>query len=58
MAMSFVQGESGFPYFSKCDFRYLCGVPLHEIDVALCEVPDFEVKFILEQVCITLDTSI
>ena len=58
MAMSFVQGGSGFPFFSKCVFRYLCGVPLHDIDVELCEVPDFEVKFILEQVCIVLYKNI
>ena len=50
MAMAIVQGGSGFPFFASSVYAYLCGSPLAAIKVPTEEVPNFEVKVLLDQV--------
>ena len=50
MAVSIVQGGSGFPFFSECMFKYLCGADIRSIRISLCEVPHYSVKTLLEKV--------
>ncbi len=52
--MSLAQGGSGFPFFASCVFKYLRGDKIYDINVPLSEVPDPEVKAILEKVCVPL----
>ena len=48
MAISLVQGGSGFPFFAPPVYQYLCGVEMPTIE--LQDVPNFEVISLLEKV--------
>ena len=50
MAMSLVQGGSGFPYMAPPMYDYLCGVEIPSIKVAIDDVPSCEVRQLLQQV--------
>ena len=50
MAMSIGQEGSGFPYFSRSVYKYLCGVNPMNIEVEVEDVPDFDVKNLLHKV--------
>ena len=40
MAMSLEQEGSGFPYFSRSVYQYLCGLSPTEINVTVDDVPN------------------
>ena len=50
VAMSVVQGGSGVHGLSPSVYNYLSGVPVSDIIVSVTEVPDPEVKELLEKV--------
>ena len=50
VAMSLAQGGSGFPFFAPSVFKYLKGDSIYGISVPVCEVPDMEVRAVLEKV--------
>lgn len=50
MAMSLAQDGSGFPYFSPSVYLYLCGLSPTAINVTVDDVPDYEVRGIIQQV--------
>lgn len=54
MAMSLAQGGSGFPFFSPCVFKYLCGVDISSIPIQHNQVPDPDAMELLEKVCLVL----
>ena len=51
MAASVVQGGSGLHIFNRSVFKYICGKDLATITPEISEVPDREVRDIMEQVC-------
>lgn len=50
MAMSLVQGGSGFPFFAPPMYQYLCGMEMSSIAVSTQDVPNLEVLSLLEKV--------
>ena len=48
--MSIVQGGSGLRSLSNSVYTYISGTPLADIDVSTREVPDLEVKEMLDKV--------
>ena len=50
MAMALVHANSGFPFLAKSTYDYLCDVPLASIDICESEVPNYEVKALLQKV--------
>lgn len=50
IAISLVNGGSGFPYMAPPMYQYLCGVDMSENKVSLEDVPSFEVKEMLQKV--------
>ncbi len=46
--------ESGFPFFASCVFKHLGGDRIYDLNVPLSEVPDPEVRAVLETVCVPL----
>lgn len=48
--MSFVQGGAGLHWFSASVYNYLTGVKVADIIVDISEVPDYEVKEMLNKV--------
>jgi hypothetical protein len=50
MAMSLVHGGSGFPFFAPPMYQYLCGMEVSSIDVRMEDVPNLEVRSLLEKV--------
>lgn len=51
IAASVVQGGSGLHLFNAAVYQYLCGNEVSTITPKMEEVPDREVKDVLEQVC-------
>ena len=49
MALSLVQGGSGFPYLAPPVFKYLCGQDIAEIRVAIEDVPNIEVHVFVKK---------
>ena len=49
--MGITQGASGFCFFATSLYSYLCGADIADIEVPDSEVPNLEVKFLLDQVC-------
>ena len=45
-----VQGGSGLHIFNSCVYKYLRGLDLTSIRPSLCEIPDAEVRLLLDQV--------
>lgn len=52
MAMSIANGGSGFLYMGMAMYQYLCGLNMADIAVADEEVPNHEVRMLLQEVCI------
>ena len=50
MAMSLAQHGSGFPFFGKSTFRYLCGEDTANIEVVNEETPDPVIRNLIKQV--------
>lgn len=50
VAASVVQGGSGLHIFNNSVYEYLCGVALTSIRPSVCEIPDAEVRTILDEV--------
>ena len=50
MALCLMQGGGGFPFLSKSIYDYSCGIPLSSIKVLTTEVPNYEVKVLLDKV--------
>lgn len=50
--MSLIQGGSGFPFFAKSFYDYICGRDICSIDPALEEIPDVQLKATLTEVYI------
>jgi len=50
MAMSLVQGGSGFPFLAPPMYDYLCGREISTIEVCMQDVPNLEVLSLLEKV--------
>ena len=48
--MTIVNCGSGYPLFAPSVFSYLCSVPLMDIIVSNDEVPDHEIKELINQV--------
>ena len=51
MAVSVVQGGSGLHLFNSSVYKYLCGNDASTITPDVAEIPDKEIRNILEQVC-------
>ena len=50
ISMAFLQGGVGFHIFSTSVYNYLSGVRVADIIVDMSEVPDYEVKEMLNRV--------
>ena len=50
MAISLLQEGSGFPFFAPPIYQYLCGADIATIEVAMEDIPDFEVRNLIEEV--------
>ena len=50
MAMSLVQEGSGFSFMAPPMYKYLCGIEMASIDVTVKDVPNEEVKALIEEV--------
>lgn len=50
MAMSIVQGGSGFPFLAPPIFQYICGVEIRRISISNEDVPEYDVKKLIEDV--------
>ena len=50
VAMSLAQGGSGFPFLASSVFKYPKGDSIYGISVPVWEVPDMEVRAVLEKV--------
>ena len=50
-AVSIVQGGSGLHLFNSSVYKYLCGNAVSAITPDVAEIPDKEIRDILEQVC-------
>ena len=50
MALSLLNGGSGFPFLAESTYEYLCGVPLSSVTVLDNEIPSYEVKELLDKV--------
>ena len=50
MAMALVHANIGFPFLAKSIYDYLCGVPLGSIHICEDEVPNYEVRTLLQKV--------
>ena len=53
MAMSIYQGGSGFPFFGKANFDYICSQDIEKLVVDTEETPDPSVRKLIEEVCIS-----
>ena len=51
MAMSIYQGGSGFPFFGKATFDYICSQDIEKLIVIAEEAPDPIVRNLIEEVC-------
>ena len=47
---SLAQGGSGFPFFAKCVFDYICGKDVNDIEVEIDAIYNFEVHDLLTKV--------
>ena len=52
MAAAVIQGGSGVHLFNSSVYKYICGSDVADIRPFLDEIPDFEVKELLDQVAI------
>ena len=50
MAMTIVNFGSGYPFLAPSVFSYLCGLPIADIVVGTEEVPDYEIRAVIEKV--------
>lgn len=50
-AMSLLQGGSGFSVLCPSVYKYLSGVKMGCIDIAMEEVHDYEIMSMIEEVC-------
>ena len=50
MAMSVVQDRSGFSFLAPPVYQYICGVDIPRISIADEDVPDYDVRKIIEEV--------
>ena len=57
MAMSLLQEGSGFPYIAPPVCKYLCGAELWMIDPTIEDVPNLEVKSLIEEVLNIADSK-
>ena len=51
MAMGLANGGSGYPYMAPPMFEYLCGADIAEICVTDLDVPNLEVRQLIQKVC-------
>ena len=51
MAMSIYQGGSGFPFFGKATFDYICSQDMDKLAVIAEETPDPIIRKVIEEVC-------
>lgn len=51
MAMSICQGGSGFPFFGRATFDYICGKDVERLITVVEEIPDPETRQLVEEVC-------
>ena len=54
MAMSICQGGSGFPFFGKATFDYICSQDIDKLVVVTEETPDPLVRKLIEEVNIAM----
>ena len=52
MAASITQGGSGIHLFNSSVYKYICGSDVADIKPPLEEIPDIEVREVLDQVCV------
>ena len=50
MAMSVIQGGSGFPFLSPCVYAYISCATYTNIKIATDDIPDATLKFAVEKV--------
>ena len=50
MVMTIVNCGSGYPFLAPSVFSYLCGLPIADIVVGTEEVPDYEIRAVIEKV--------
>ena len=50
MAMSIVQDGSGFSFLARPVYEYICGVEIPQIAIADEDVPDYDVRKMIEEV--------
>lgn len=56
MAMSLVQGGSGFPFFAQPMYEYLCGVDPSSVNISVNDVPNSDAALLLQKVTHALHT--
>ena len=54
VGVSLVQGGSGYPFLAPSVYSYLCGQDISRIKVEVGEIPDLELKYFLEKVCVLI----
>lgn len=52
VAASITQGGSGIHLFNSSVYKYICGSDVADIKPPLEEIPDIEVREVLDQVCV------
>ena len=50
MVMALAQDGGGFPFFSPCFFKYICGEDINEIAIDVGDVPDYDAYELLGKV--------
>lgn len=50
MAMTIINCGGGYPFFAPSVYSYLCGIALNDIVVHSDEVPDYEMKTMINEV--------
>ena len=58
VAMSIVQDGSGFSFLAPPVYQYICGMEIPRIAIADEDVPDYEVRKLIEEVCVHIYAAV
>ena len=58
MALSLLQGGTGFPFLAPCIYDFICGLPIASLQPSIDHIPDPEVGDIALKVHILLARKI
>ena len=57
LSASVTQGGSGVHLFNPSVYNYICGIDAADIKPSIEEIPDFEVRELLDQVCMIVSCT-